>query len=221
MIDFSHVTKRYPSRHGAVEVLSDVSFRIERGDKIGLLGYNGAGKSTLLRLIGGVERPTSGAITRDMSVSWPLAFSGAFQISLTGLDNLKFICRVYGIEPESKVAFIEDFAELGKFLREPVRTYSAGMRARLAFAISMAIDFDCYLIDEILAVGDSRFQAKCKLELFEKRGDRTMIIASHLPDVIKQHCHSAFVLSDKQAVRCHDLDEAYARYTGAIAAAAT
>ena len=101
-----------------------------------------------------------------MSVSWPLAFGGAFQGALTGLDNLRFICRIYGVEPEGEIPFVEDFSELGIYLREPVKTYSSGMRARLAFAISMVIDFDCYLIDEIIAVGDARFHAKCEEELF-------------------------------------------------------
>jgi capsular polysaccharide transport system ATP-binding protein len=169
MICIEHVTKQYATRHGSVTVLDDVNLNIRPGEKVGILGRNGAGKSTIIRLISGAERPTSGRITRGMSVSWPLAFGGAFQGTLTGLDNLRFICRVYGTSTEDKLPFVQEFSELGRYLHEPVKTYSAGMRARLAFAISMVIEFDCFLIDEIVAVGDSRFHEKCRIELFEKR----------------------------------------------------
>jgi capsular polysaccharide transport system ATP-binding protein len=194
MIVFDKVCKSYTTRHGRFNVLREIDLTIKRGQKMGLLGLNGAGKSTLLRLIGGAERPTRGAVTRGMSVSWPLAFSGAFQGSLTGMDNLRFICRVYGVDAQTKLAYVDEFAELGRFMFEPVRTYSAGMRARLAFAISMAIDFDCYLIDEVLAVGDARFQEKCGIELFEKRADRAMVIASHVAETLVQHCDSALLV---------------------------
>ena len=132
----------------------NLNFTLPQAGIVGIIGPNGAGKSTIIRLISGAERPTSGRITRGMSVSWPLAFGGAFQGTLTGLDNLRFICRVYGTSTEDKVPFVQEFSELGRYLHEPVKTYSAGMRARLAFAISMVIEFDCFLIDEIVAVGD-------------------------------------------------------------------
>ena len=146
-------------------VLDDLNLTIHLGEKVGILGCNGAGKSTLIRLISGAELPTSGSIQRGMSISWPLAFSGAFQGSLTGLDNLRFICRVYGVDFRPRVDYVEEFSELGHYMREPVKTYSSGMRARLAFAISMSIEFHCYLIDEVLAVGDAEFQRKC-LDVF-------------------------------------------------------
>ena len=127
-----------------------------------------------------------------MSVSWPLAFGGAFQGSLTGIDNLRFICRIYGVDPRRQDrASSRNFSELGLYLREPVKSYSSGMRARLAFAISMVIEFDCFLIDEIIAVGDARFHEKCHHELFERRGDRAMIIVSHDAGYIRQHCTRA------------------------------
>src|SRR5205085_8973729 len=175
-------------------VLRDVNLQMPMGQHLAILGRNGAGKSTLIRLISGAELPTSGEIVRKMSVSWPLAFGGAFQGALTGLDNLRFICRVYGVDPEDKIGFVEDFSELGLYLREPVRTYSSGMRARLAFAISMVIEFDCFLIDEIIAVGDARFHEKCRRELFEKRHDRAMIIVSHEAHNICDYCARACVL---------------------------
>jgi capsular polysaccharide transport system ATP-binding protein len=194
MIELRSVCKQYPTRHGLVPVLDAVDLTIASGEKVGILGRNGAGKSTLIRIISGAERPTSGTVMRGMSVSWPIAFGGAFQGSLTGLDNLRFICRVYGVSLDDRIDFVQDFSELGKYLREPVRTYSAGMRARLAFAASMVVDFDCFLIDEVIAVGDARFQQKCHVELFEKRKDRAMIMVSHDAGFIREHCSRASVL---------------------------
>jgi len=155
-----------------------------------------------------------------MTVSWPLAFGGAFQGTLTGIDNLRFICRIYGIDPEDKIPFVEDFSELGLYLREPVRSYSSGMRARLAFAISMVIEFDCFLIDEIIAVGDARFHAKCNYELFEKRGDRAMIIVSHDAAYIRDHCSRAAVLVAGSLYEKGSLDESFDFYTQETARAA-
>src|SRR4051812_25322280 len=179
MIRLIEVSKFYETRLGSTRVFEHVNLSVAPGEKVGILGRNGAGKSTMIRLISGAERPTSGRLERSMSVSWPLAFGGAFQGTLTGLDNLRFICRIYGIDPNDKVDFVQEFSELGVYLREPVRSYSSGMRARLAFAISMVIEFDCFLIDEIIAVGDARFHEKCNRELFDERGDRAMIIVSH------------------------------------------
>ena len=135
------VSKQYGTRTGPITVFENVSLEVKYGQRLGILGRNGAGKSTMIRLISGAERPTSGRVERTMSVSWPLAFGGAFQTSLTGLDNLRFICRIYGSTVEDRIGFVEEFSELGSYFREPVRTYSAGMRARLAFAISMVVEF--------------------------------------------------------------------------------
>ena len=212
MIHIENVTKRYGTRHGDVTVLDDVNLTIKPGEKVGILGRNGAGKSTIIRLISGAERPSAGRIRRSMSVSWPLAFGGAFQGTLTGLDNLRFICRVYGTSADDKVEFVQEFSELGRYLREPVKTYSAGMRARLAFAISMVVEFDCFLIDEIVAVGDSRFHEKCRVELFEKRKDRAMIIVSHDPGYIRMHCQHAAVLTKGKLVAFDEVDAAFAFY---------
>ncbi len=213
MIRLTDVVKKYLTRHGEVTVLDKVNLLVQPGEKIGILGGNGAGKSTLIRLIGGSEQPTSGSIVRQMNVSWPLAFTGGFQGSLTGLDNLNFICRVYGVDVASRLEFINEFAELGKYLKEPLKTYSSGMRARLAFAISMSIDFDCFLIDEIVAVGDSRFQEKCHLELFEKRKSRALIIVSHRPEYIQAHCDRASVLVNGKLHNFDDVDSALSYYT--------
>ncbi|QKV54848.1 ABC transporter ATP-binding protein [Comamonas antarctica] len=212
MIHLEHVSKRYSTRHGNVTVLDDINLTIKPGEKVGILGRNGAGKSTIIRLISGAERPSAGTIRREMSVSWPLAFGGAFQGTLTGLDNLRFICRVYGKSTEDRIAYVQEFSELGRYLREPVKTYSAGMRARLAFAISMVVEFDCFLIDEIVAVGDSRFHEKCRVELFEKRKDRAMIIVSHDPGYVREHCDRAAVLIQGQLKSFDHVDEAFDFY---------
>ena len=212
MIKLTNVNKIYKSRSGHYKVLDNLSFTLQRGEKLGILGPNGAGKSTLIRIISGAEKPTSGTIQREMSISWPLAFGGAFQGSLSGLDNLKFICRVYGEDYKDKLPYVDDFSELGKFLYEPIKTYSAGMRARLAFAISMAIEFDCFLIDEVISVGDKRFYEKCQLELFELRKDRAMIMVSHQIQNIKKHCDKACVLVKGQLQEFDDITEAQRVY---------
>jgi capsular polysaccharide transport system ATP-binding protein len=212
MMRLENIVKRYRTRSGLHTVLNGVSLQVAKGDKVGILGRNGAGKSTLIRIMSGAERPNAGCVNRSLSVSWPLAFGGAFQGSLTGVDNVRFICRVYGAGIDSVLPFVEDFSELGRYLREPVKTYSSGMRARLAFAISMAIEFDCFLIDEVIAVGDARFHEKCQRELFDKRRDRAMIIVSHEPQHIREHCSRACVLEGGLLREFDDVEAAYTNY---------
>lgn len=212
MIKLSNISKQYETRQGKRLILDDVNLTIEPGERIGILGRNGAGKSTMIRLISGSELPTTGSVSRTMSVSWPLAFSGGFQGSLTGLDNLRFVCRIYKTSYDNALPFVEEFSELGAYLREPVKKYSSGMRARLAFAISMAIEFDCFLIDEVIAVGDTRFHEKCNVELFEKRRDRAMIIVSHDAGRIKDYCTRACVLENTHLYHFDDINEAYDYY---------
>jgi capsular polysaccharide transport system ATP-binding protein len=212
MIRLENVCKDYGIRHGRRRVLHDLNLTLERGRNLGILGRNGAGKSTLIRLLSGAERPTSGRIHRGMSVSWPLAFTGAFQSHLTGLDNLKFVCRIYNVDWKSLLPFVEEFTELGLYLREPVERYSTGMTMRLAFALSMAIEFDCFLIDEGLAVGDARFGHRCHVELFEKRKDRSFILVSHSPEIVKSYCQDACVLHDGRLFEFESVDDAYRFY---------
>jgi capsular polysaccharide transport system ATP-binding protein len=213
MIICENLRKTYKvGRHEKV-VLKGLSCSIERGDHIGLLGRNGAGKTTLIKLLGGVEMPTSGRIRRKMNLSWPLGFGGGFQGSLTGYDNAKFIARIYDRKYEEIRDFIEDFTELGSQLRMPVKTYSSGMRARLAFALSLSIEFDCYLIDEIIMVGDQNFQRKCHFELFEKRADRSLVLASHSPEIVRDYCNRAMVLHKGEAAMYDDVNEALEIYS--------
>jgi capsular polysaccharide transport system ATP-binding protein len=214
MILATAVCKEYHSEIRKLHhrVLSDVSFSVDRGEKIAVLGRNGAGKSTLIRLIAGIELPTSGRIERGMSVSWPVGLNGGIGGSMTGNDNIRLIARLYDKPFRFLREYVDDFAELGKYLAEPVRTYSAGMRARLNFALSIAIDFDCYLIDELIAVGDQRFQRRSHEALFERRADRSLILASHVKHVVKGYCSRALVLHRGRGKVFEDIDLAFDIY---------
>jgi capsular polysaccharide transport system ATP-binding protein len=215
MIIAEGVCKDYHSEtgHGWHRVLSGVSFTIAPGEKVAILGRNGAGKSTLIRLISGIEVPTLGTIERQMSVSWPVGLTGGIGGAMTGNDNIRMICRLYN-RPFSVIReYVEDFAQLGKYLSEPVKSYSAGMRARLNFAVSLAVDFDCYLIDEVITVGDQRFQQRSYEELFVRRADRSLILASHSPEIVRAYCARALVLHRGRAKVFDDLELALAIYT--------
>lgn len=208
MIVCQNIGKSYPIGSGQKIVFSGVNLQINPGEKVGLLGRNGAGKSTLIKLIGGVEMPTSGNVLRTMSVSWPLGLGGGFQGGLTGYDNARFIARLYGRSFDEVFEFVHEFTELGNQLKMPVKTYSSGMRARLAFALSLIIEFDCFLVDEVILVGDQNFQRKCQLEFFEKRTDRAMLLASHSPEFIRSYCSRAIVIDKGSATSFDDLEEA-------------
>lgn len=216
MIRLDSVSKSYKTQKGQKLVLDGISLEVPAGVRVGILGRNGAGKSTLVRILGGLTPPDSGRIEYDMSISWPLALDGGFQGSLTGFDNLRFICRIYNADIDWALPFVMDFSELGQYFYEPVKTYSAGMRARLAFALSLAIDFDCYLIDEVLAVGDGRFLNRCREELLEKRRDRAMVLVSHQANVVREVCDQACVLHNCKLHHFDDVDEAYQFYEGLI-----
>jgi capsular polysaccharide transport system ATP-binding protein len=212
VIRVRQLVKEYRTRQGRRRVLDGIDFELAKGQNVGILGRNGAGKSTLIRLLAGAERPTSGQITREMSVSWPLAFGGAFQTHLTGLDNLRFVARVYGVDYRRLLPFVQEFTELGPYLREPVAHYSTGMVTRLAFALSMAIEFDCFLIDEVLVVGDRRFHERCHYELFDKRRDRAFILVTHDPVSVQTYCRSACVLHEGRLHSFEAVDAALAFY---------
>ncbi|MBW4048108.1 MAG: ABC transporter ATP-binding protein [Proteobacteria bacterium] len=214
MMQLIDVCKSYPIHHGRSQrqVLDHINFTVKPGEKWGIMGRNGAGKSTMIRVMSGSDRPQSGIVRKTMSISWPLAFGDAFQGSLTGKDNTRLISRVYGVDYHKTLDMVESFAELGAYLGEPVKNYSSGMRARLAFAISMAIEFDCFLIDEAMSVGDHRFAVKCDQELFEKRGDRAMVIVAHQTDLIRNHCDRAAVLEQGRLTVYDSVDAAIHAY---------
>ena len=189
MIRLDNVTKYYATVQGRKYVFKNLSFELPEKTNIGVLGLNGSGKTTLLRMIGGIDYPNEGCIDITGSISWPLGLSGGTQNSLSGRENASFVCRVYGQNAEAieeKLAFILDFSELGDYFDLPVKTYSSGMRSKLMFAMSMAFDFDIYLIDEITAVGDARFRAKSQQALLDKRKQSNYIMVSHnVNDLIK------------------------------------
>jgi capsular polysaccharide transport system ATP-binding protein len=194
MIEFLNVSKHFHTTHGRKVVLDHLTLTLPAGAKVGVLGRNGAGKSTLLGMVAGVSRPSSGEIRRHASISWPLGFGGSFHPELTGAQNTRFVARIYGIDTDALVAYVEDFAELGDFMDMPVRSYSSGMRARLAFGMSMGVAFDWYLVDEITAVGDTRFRKK-SLAVFKNRlRNAGLLMTSHSPETIRSYCTSGLVL---------------------------
>ncbi len=201
-----NVTKEFESPIGIRRVLDGITFKVGHGEKIAVLGRNGAGKSTLVKIIGGVDPPTTGRVHRGLSMSWPIAFGGGFETAMSGHDNIRFIARVYDRPIADTVAFVDDFAELGRQLYNPVKTYSSGMRARLAFALTLAVDFDCFLIDEVIAVGDQRFHQKCHDALFVERRNCAMILVSHDIGIIRQYCSKALVLKAGRGRVFDDLD---------------
>lgn len=208
MIRLEHVTKSFKLRDERRYIVNDVSFTIPRGDSIGLLGRNGAGKSTLLRLIAGTIKPTAGRILRYSRVSFPLGFQGSFNGSLTGEQNVRFVARIYGYDTDYLVDYVEDFAELGKAFQMPVKAYSSGMKARLAFGVSMGINFDYYLVDEITAVGDSNFKRKCRKVFQEKLQNSDIIMVSHSTDSLKEYCATGVVLEDGNLTYFPNIDDA-------------
>lgn len=218
MIVVDAVHKRYQTQHGPGRwVLSGVSFTLPRSCKVGLIGANGAGKSTLLRIIGGVDQPTRGKVERHCSVSWPMGFGGGLQGSLTGRQNAKFVCRIHGHEDHlaDRLAFIEDFAEIGEAFDEPVKTYSSGMRSRLQFALSLAFDFDVYISDEVTAAGDAAFRNKAA-QAFKDLADRAgLIMVAHGEGTLKQFCEAGIWIHQGKAHWFDRIDDALAAYRDA------
>ena len=208
MIRLENVTKSFTHKRKKRYIVKNVSFTIPRGDSIGLLGRNGAGKSTLLKMIAGTIRPTSGKILRWSKVSFPLGFQGSFNGSLTGEQNVRFVARIYGQNTEELVSYVEDFAELGIAYRMPVKSYSSGMRARLAFGVSMGINFDYYLVDEITAVGDANFKKKCKKVFNEKLNNSDIIMVSHGVGALREYCAAGIVLEDGKLTYFPNIEDA-------------
>jgi capsular polysaccharide transport system ATP-binding protein len=210
VIRLEDVSKSYVTGVGRKVLMSHVTFTFPRGRSVGLIGRNGAGKSTLLRMIGGDIAPDTGAIRCYCRVSWPLGFGGAFQGSLTGAQNARFVARIYGFDTDEMVARVTEFSELGDFMYMPVRTYSSGMKARLSFAVSMAVQFDVYLIDEITAVGDAAFKRKCAETFRSKMGAADVVMVSHAAGNLRQYCDAGIVLEDGRLTYYDDIEDALA-----------
>lgn len=191
-------------------IIDNVSVTFPRGKSIGLLGRNGAGKSTLLQIIAGTLELDRGRIIRQGKISWPLGFQGSFQGNLSGEQNVRFVARIYGVDTDELVAYVAEFAELGQFYHAPVRTYSSGMKARLAFGVSMGINFDYYLVDEITAVGDTNFKRKSQQTFKEKLSNSDVIMVSHSTGTLRDYCQTGIVLENGQMTYYDDINEAIA-----------
>ena len=205
------VNKSYPTQSGPKTILKQINLKLEKGQKIAILGKNGSGKSTLIRLIGGLEEPDSGQIIKSMTVSWPLGYNGGTQGSLSGLDNIAFLSRIYGENKNRILKFVSDFSGLGEALNEPVKTFSAGMRGKLDFSLSLAFEFDCFLIDEGLGAGDISFIEKCR-DAIKKKKDCSLIMVSHSEGIIKDFCDYGYVLEDNHLLHLPSLSEALDYY---------
>ncbi|GHN93029.1 lipopolysaccharide transport system ATP-binding protein [Escherichia coli] len=202
MIKIENLTKSYRTPTGRHYVFKDLNIEIPSGKSVAFIGRNGAGKSTLLRMIGGIDRPDSGKIITNKTISWPVGLAGGFQGSLTGRENVKFVARLYAKQEElkEKVEFVEEFAELGKYFDMPIKTYSSGMRSRLGFGLSMAFKFDYYIVDEVTAVGDARFKEKCAQLFKERHKESSFLMVSHSLNSLKEFCDVAIVFKDDNAV---------------------
>lgn len=203
MIRLENVTKTYVTNGVSKTLFQNVSLDIPERRSVGLLGRNGAGKSSLLRLIAGSLDPSAGRIVHSGTVSWPVGFAGSFHPDLTGLQNIRFVGRVYGVDTDELVAFVADFAELGKHFHLPCRTYSAGMKSRLAFGLSMGIRFDTYLVDEVTSVGDAAFRQKSEAIFQQRLAQSGAILVSHGTEMLRRNCESGVVL-DRGMLRWFD-----------------
>lgn len=221
MIELRNLTKSYPSRHGRKYVFRDLNFKLPAGAGVGLIGRNGAGKSTLLNLLAGLDVADSGEVITDHSISWPVGLAGGFQGSLTARDNARFVCRVFGAhgpEMREKIAYVEAFAEIGDYFDLPMNSYSPGMRARVGFGLSMAFDFDYYLIDEVMAVGDPIFRRKAAQVFRQKLAGAGVILVSHNHKDIKDLCSTVVFIHNGHASVYDDVDEGLAAFQELIKA---
>lgn len=208
MIRFEHLTKSYRVRGMQKIVIDNLNTELPTGKSLGLLGLNGAGKTTLMQLIAGTMRPDSGRIVSDGSISWPVGFGGSFHPDLTGAQNVRFIARIYGVDTDELIAFVEDFAELGRHFHMPVRSYSAGMKSRLTFGSSFGIQFDTYLVDEVTSVGDAPFRRKSQALFKDRMETSSAIMVSHEMGQLRNYCDSGIILEDGNLTYFEDIDEA-------------
>lgn len=212
MIELVNVSKSYKTKTLRKVIVQDLSFEFPQNRNVAIMGSNGAGKSTLLRMIAGVELPDSGRIYRSTRVSWPLGFAGGFNGSMTGLENVRFVARIYNQDTEAVIDYVKEFAELGPSLRLPISTYSSGMKARLAFGLSMAVDFDVYLIDEITAVGDESFKRKSQKVFDGKLSKSQIIMVSHSESIIRSYCNCGVLLDRGRAFFYEDINDLIVDY---------
>jgi capsular polysaccharide transport system ATP-binding protein len=212
MIEFENVSKVYNVKNVRKVILDDASFAFENGRNIALMGHNGAGKSTIMRLLAGIELPTSGIIRRNEKVSWPMGFAAGFNGLMTGVENVRFVSRIYGEDSDRILESVQEFAELGRSIGLPISTYSSGMKARLAFGLSIAVNFECYLIDEITAVGDRRFKKKSEAALKDRIRSSRVIMISHSEKTIREYCDCGLLVHGAKLYYYDDLDALMSDY---------
>ncbi|WP_337271397.1 ABC transporter ATP-binding protein [Oryzifoliimicrobium ureilyticus] len=212
MISLKNVLKFYRTKGNVKTILDHVTVDFRAGTSYGILGINGAGKSTTMRMLGGTELPNSGKVIRNSRVSWPLGFAAGLHPLMTGRENVKFVAKVYGQDTRKVIQFVEDFAEIGAYIDEPYKNYSSGMAQRLAFGLSMAIEFECYLIDEVTAVGDARFQARCREEFAKRKSSADIIMVSHSMETVKEYCNRGVVLAHGVMHEFSNVDDAIELY---------
>tara|TARA_R110002072_G_C7823826_1_gene523599 strand:- start:31 stop:699 length:669 start_codon:yes stop_codon:yes gene_type:complete len=212
MITFQHVHKSFDAGGSRKIVANDINAVFPSGVCVALLGRNGAGKSTLMQMVGGTVKPDSGLITVQGSISWPVGFAGSFHRDLTGAQNTRFIARAYGIDTDSLLEFVKDFAELDNHFHMPVRSYSSGMRSRLAFGISIGIPFDTYLVDEVTSVGDAAFKLKSRLVFLERLKTSGAVVITHSMPLVRKMCDTGAVLENGNLYYYENLEEAIAHH---------
>lgn len=211
MIEIRKLTKSYLHHKGGRKyIFRDLSFTIPSGRNVAIIGRNGAGKSTLMNLLSKVDTPDSGRIITDKSISWPVGLSGGFQGSLSARENVKFIARTQGFrgkELQEKVKFVEEFAEINEYFDLPTKTYSSGMKGRVAFGLSLAFDFDYYLVDEAMSVGDAHFKKKASDAFKAKVGQANILLVTHGMTQVRTMCDLVLVLDKGQATLYDDVEE--------------
>lgn len=215
MIIVDNISKSYKVQGRRKLVFENLSFTLEKGSRLALVGPNGAGKSTLLRLLCGVERPNKGRIIRSSTISWPVGVGSGFMPNMTSRENIKFVCRLLDIKHEDmqdKIAFVQQFAEIGDYFDMPVKTYSSGMRSRVTFGTSMAFDFDFYVVDESLSVGDGSFKKKSEQVFFDKSRDKGMLMVSHSMGTLRKFCNRGIFINKGKLVLSDDIEEIIGLY---------
>lgn len=217
MIALENLSKYFPTRFGRHYVCRNINIKLADHDNVALLGKNGSGKTTFINMLGGIDLPNSGRIVSNERISWPVGLASGFQGALTGYQNARFVCRIYGesdAEIREKVEYVHQFSEIGDYFHMPVNTYSSGMRARLAFGLSLIFDFDTLLMDEVTAVGDPSFRQKAVTEIESRKAKCRIISASHNLGELRQICNVAIVLSNGNAQAYNSVDEAIVQYAG-------
>lgn len=218
MFELRGVTKSYKFKGVRKHILENINYSFPEGKNIAIMGPNGAGKSTLMRLLAGIEPPDRGRVIRNARTSWPMGFSGGFNGSMTGTENVRFVSRLYGADIKKVMKYVEDFSDLGESFRLPIRTYSSGMKSRLAFGLSMAIDFECYLIDEITAVGDKAFKERTKEVFKTKMASSNIVMISHSMSTIREYCECGIFLEDRGFTYYSSVEDLISVYESTVTA---